>query len=89
VAVEPFHLARYIDEQSFRYNNCIDQSGTELKDAERFELALSQTAGKQLTFAEFTRNAEKNNAWRGKRGKKPYVSSSVAFVSECGTNKIF
>jgi transposase-like protein len=53
VAVEPFHLERYIDEQAFRYNN----RGTKdnpLTDADRFLLALSQVAGKRLTFAELT-----------------------------------
>jgi transposase-like protein len=53
VAVEPFHLFRYVDEQVFRYNN----RGTKkekVTDADRFELALSQVAGKRLTFAEVT-----------------------------------
>jgi transposase-like protein len=49
VSVEPFHLFRYLDEQMFRYNN-----RKELKDADRFNLALSQIAGKRLTFAEVT-----------------------------------
>jgi len=62
VAVEPFHLARYIDEQSFRCNNRIDGSGKKLKDAERFELALSQIAGKRLTFAEVTGKVEETAA---------------------------
>jgi len=53
VAVEPFHLFRYVDEQVFRYNN----RGTreeKVSDSDRFELALSQVAGKRLTFAEVT-----------------------------------
>jgi transposase-like protein len=53
VAVEPFHLFRYVDEQMFRYNN----RGTrkeKVTDSDRFELALSQIAGKRLTFAEVT-----------------------------------
>src|SRR6266849_1983931 len=54
VAVEPFHLHRYLDEQMFRYNNRKDESGRKLTDAERFTLALSQIAGKRLTFAEVT-----------------------------------
>jgi transposase-like protein len=49
ISVEPFHLFRYLDEQMFRYNN-----RKELKDADRFNLALSQIAGKRLTFAEVT-----------------------------------
>jgi len=49
VSVEPFHLFRYLDEQTFRYNN-----RKEMNDADRFNLALSQIAGKRLTFAELT-----------------------------------
>lgn len=54
VSVEPFHLFRYIDEQTFRYNNRIDESGDKRPDGERFDIALSQIAGKRLTFAEVT-----------------------------------
>lgn len=54
VAVEPFHLFRYVDEQAFRFNNRKDANGRKLSDAERFELALAQVAGKRLTFAEVT-----------------------------------
>lgn len=49
VSVEPFHLFRYLDEQAFRYNNRKNMS-----DAERFSAAMSQVAGKRLTFAEVT-----------------------------------
>jgi transposase-like protein len=54
IAVEPFHLFRYVDEQAFRFNNRKDANGRKLSDAERFDLALSQVAGKRLTFAEVT-----------------------------------
>jgi hypothetical protein len=54
VAVEPFHLFRYVDEQALRFNNRVDASGRKLKDGERFNLALSQIAGRRLTFAEVT-----------------------------------
>src|ERR1700691_4137974 len=53
IAVQPFHLFRYLDEQSFRYNNRATKSNP-LTDADRFHLALSQIAGKRLTFAEVT-----------------------------------
>jgi len=53
VAVEPFHLHRYVDEQSFRFNNRATKDNP-LNDADRFHLALSQIAGKRLTFAEVT-----------------------------------
>ena len=49
VSVEPFHLFRYLDEQSFRYNNRLNMG-----DADRFSLALSQVTGKRLTYAEVT-----------------------------------
>jgi transposase-like protein len=49
VAVEPEHLARYIDEQVFRFNNRKNK-----KDGDRFEKMLTQIAGKRLTFAEVT-----------------------------------
>jgi transposase-like protein len=54
VAVEPFHLFRYLDEQMFRYNNRKDRNGNKLSDADRFQLALSQISGKRLTFKEVT-----------------------------------
>jgi transposase-like protein len=53
VAVEPFHLDRYIDEQAFRFNNRATKDNP-LTDSDRFLLALSQVAGKRLTFAELT-----------------------------------
>jgi transposase-like protein len=46
VSVEPFHLFRYLDEQSFRYNNRKD-----MNDGQRFQLAMSQIAGKRLTYS--------------------------------------
>lgn len=53
VAVEPFHLHRYVDEQVFRYNN--RKHGDEkLDDGDRFRILLSQIANKRLTFAEVT-----------------------------------
>src|SRR5690349_21445227 len=53
VAVEPFHLFRYVDEQVFRYNNRGSRDEP-IKDADRFTMALSQIAGRRLTFAEVT-----------------------------------
>jgi hypothetical protein len=53
VAVEPFHLFRYLDEQSFRYNNRGNKDKP-VNDGERFEMLLSQVAGKRLTYAEVT-----------------------------------
>ena len=53
VAVEPFHLFRYVDEQVFRYNNRKD-GDLKLTDADRFARAMSQVAGRRLTYAELT-----------------------------------
>ncbi|HXS12772.1 MAG TPA: IS1595 family transposase [Acidobacteriaceae bacterium] len=49
VAVEPFHLDRYLAEQVFRFNN-----RRMMNDADRFRLAVSQISGKRLTYAELT-----------------------------------
>ncbi len=53
VAVEPFHLDRYVTEQMFRYNNRATKDNP-LDDADRFMLALSQIVGKRLTYKEVT-----------------------------------
>src|SRR5271167_1757795 len=45
ISVEPFHLFRYLDEQTFRYNNREDMT-----DADRFDLAFRQIVGKRLTY---------------------------------------
>ncbi len=53
VAVEPFHLFRYVDEQVFRYNNRATKENA-LTDSDRFLLAMHQVTGKRLTYAELT-----------------------------------
>jgi transposase-like protein len=53
VAVEPFHLDRYVTEQVFRYNARTTKDNP-LTDADRFALAVSQIEGKRLTYAELT-----------------------------------
>jgi transposase-like protein len=45
VSVEPFHLFRYLDEQSFRYNE------RTLTDGERFQKVPCGIAGKRLIYA--------------------------------------
>ncbi len=44
VAVEPFHLFRYLDEQAFRFNNRV------MTDAERFVLVILGIVGRRLTY---------------------------------------
>jgi transposase-like protein len=52
VSVEPFHLFRYLDEQSFRYNN----RGL-ANDGARFSAVISQIIGKRLTWDKLTGKA--------------------------------
>ena len=44
VSIEPFHLFRYLDEQSFRYNERKDD------DQGRFLKVLNSIVGKRLTW---------------------------------------
>ncbi|MFN2432736.1 MAG: IS1595 family transposase [Gemmatimonadota bacterium] len=46
VNVEPFHLFRYLDEQSFRYNT------RKANDAGRFQRLLGAVHGKRVTYEE-------------------------------------
>ena len=53
VSVEPFHMFRYLDEQSFRFNN----RGTRkmpVDDGDRFLMVLSQVAGKRIMYDQLT-----------------------------------
>src|ERR1035438_2399434 len=62
VAVEPFHLDSYVDEQVFRYNN------RKQSDSRRFEKVLGQVAGKRLTYAELTGKGAGGTCEKAKRG---------------------
>lgn len=53
VAVEPFHLSRYVDEQVFRYNNRKD-GVRKVTDSERFASVMSQVLGRRLTYDDLT-----------------------------------
>jgi transposase-like protein len=53
VAVEPFHVDRYVDEQAFRYNNRATKDNP-LNDADRFALVVSQIVGRRITYRELT-----------------------------------
>ncbi len=50
ISIEPFHLFRYLDEQTFRYNERKDADG----DSGRFRKVAQGCAGKRLTFKEVT-----------------------------------
>ena len=49
ISVEPFHLFRYIDEQAFRYEHRATKDKP-YTNADRFAIALTQIAGKRLTW---------------------------------------
>jgi transposase-like protein len=48
VSVEPFHLFRYLDEQTYRFNN------RKMTDAARFITGLAGVLGKRLTYSALT-----------------------------------
>jgi transposase-like protein len=50
VSVDPAHLSRYLDEQTFRFNE------REYKDGDRFRKVASSVTGKRLTYVELTRD---------------------------------
>jgi len=52
VSVEPFHLFRYLDEQTFRFNN------RKLDDGQRFDIAVRRIVGKRLTWNQLTGKVE-------------------------------
>jgi transposase-like protein len=53
VAVEPFHLSRYVDEQVFRYNHRKD-GDRKLNDADRFAAVMSEVYNRRLTYSDLT-----------------------------------
>ena len=53
VAVEPFHLFRYLDEQVFRYTNRATKE-KKITDSDRFDKLVRKIVGKRLTFAQLT-----------------------------------
>lgn len=57
IAVEPFHLFRYIDEQMFRFNHRKGWS-----DEERAAQVLTQIAGKRLSYAQLTGKVSRSSA---------------------------
>jgi transposase-like protein len=54
ISVEPFHLFRYLDEQTFRYNERKDADG----DIGRFRKVAHGCVGKRLTYKEVTGKTE-------------------------------
>ena len=48
ISVEPFHLFRYVDEESFRYNS------RKVSDGKRFNGVMNGVTGKRLTYKQLT-----------------------------------
>jgi transposase-like protein len=54
VSVQPFHLFRYLDEQTFRYN-----TRKTMNDRGRFDLCVAQGIGRRLSYKQLTGKTEK------------------------------
>jgi hypothetical protein len=50
VQVSPWHLNKYVAEQTFRFNNRKDENG----DGGRFHTVIGNTTGRRLTYKELT-----------------------------------
>lgn len=53
IAVEPFHLFRYVDEQVFRYNHRATKYRF-VSDRDRFVMAMNHIANRRITYEELT-----------------------------------
>ena len=53
IAVEPFHLFRYVDEQVFRYNNRATKEHF-IGDGDRFQMAMRHIANRRITYEQLT-----------------------------------
>ena len=57
LASSRFHLFRYLDEQTFRFNNRATKDNP-LNDSDRFVSLLAQITGKRLTYSRLTGKAQ-------------------------------
>ncbi len=71
VAVEPFHLQAYADEQCYRYNN------RKYSDSERFMKALERLGGRRLTLRELIGDErDSSGGWGNARGAESAANPS-------------
>src|ERR1700758_4927839 len=87
VAVEPFHLFRYLDEQMFRFNNRATKDNP-LNDSDRFAMALSQIVGKRLTYSELTGKDSQREVfrpWSPKARSEAEADLGFRFPVLCGS----
>jgi len=68
VAVEPFHLFRYVDEQAFRFNN-----RQPMNDSNRFSFVVRKIVGKRLMYKELT----------GKTAEQPKDAAPFCVLYRC------
>ncbi len=73
IAVRPFHLSAYLDEQVFRFN------GREGNDADRFVAALKGTDGKRVTYAALTASHPR---WRLRPGRAARAEARRAMTAQ-------
>jgi transposase-like protein len=72
VAVEPFHLNRYVDEQVFRFNNRATKDNP-LNDADRFTFLMSEVLGHRLTYSDLTGKSDSpHHGTTGARTADPF-----------------
>ena len=71
VSVEPFHLFRYLDEQTFRFNN---RKGT---DFQRFFEVLSTVVGKRLDYRKLTAQTSDGGKARERRGENEKTGKAM------------
>jgi transposase-like protein len=72
VAVEPFHLSRYVDEQVFRFNNRATKDNP-LNDADRFTFLMSEVLGHRLTYSDLTGKSDSpHHGTTGARTAEPF-----------------
>ena len=73
IAVRPFHLNAYLDEQVFRFN------AREGDDADRFVAALKGTDGKRVTYAALTSSHPR---WRLRPGRAARAEARRALLAQ-------
>ena len=86
VAVEPFHLERYVAEQVFRLNNRATRDNP-LNDADRFAIAVSQIVGKRLTYAELT-GKEAGSTTLGRAGGSERLATPHRLASALQSSRL-
>lgn len=62
MAEPAFNLFRYLNEQSYKFNNRATRDNP-LNDADRFMLACSQIVGKRLNWGSLTGKQIDNGTW--------------------------